>query len=88
MNFGKAIEALKNGRKVARRGWNGKGMHLVLIHGKSLHNAITENYGDGIPEHTPEVLDTIAMYTAQKQLVVGWLASQTDMLADDWRIVD
>ena len=34
-----------------------------------------------------EVLDTIAMYTAQKQLVVGWLASQTDMLADDWEIV-
>ena len=52
-----------------------------------MHNAITENYGDGIPEHTPEVLDTIAMYTAQKQLVVGWLASQTDMLADDWEIV-
>ena len=53
MNFGKAIENLKNGYKVARKGWNGKGMHLVLIHGKSLHNAITENYGDGIPEHTP-----------------------------------
>ena len=88
MTFGGAIEALKDGHKVARSGWNGRGMHLVLLRGKSLHNAITENYGDGIPEHTPEVLDTIAMYTAQKQLVVGWLASQTDMLADDWYIVD
>ena len=88
MNFGKAIEELKNGKKVARTGWNGKGMYLILIKGKCIHNAITECYGDGIAENTPEVLDSIAMYTAQKQLVVGWLASQTDMLSEDWEIVE
>jgi hypothetical protein len=87
MNFGKAIEALKSGERVTRKGWNGKGMHLILIKGKCVHNAITECYGDGVPEHTPEVLDSIAMYTAQKTLVIGWLASQTDMLAEDWKIV-
>ena len=87
MDFGEAIKALKEGKKVARKGWNGKGMHLLLIIGKCIHNSITECYGDGIPEHTPEVLDSIAMYTAQKQLVIGWLASQTDMLAEDWEII-
>lgn len=88
MNFGQAIESLKQGKKVARSGWNGKKMHLLLIKGKCIHNSITECYGDGIPEHTPEVLDSIAMYTAQKQLIVGWLASQNDMLAEDWYIVE
>ena len=88
MNFGHAIELLKLGCKMARKGWNGKGMHLLLIKGKCIHNSITECYGDGIPEHTPEVLDSIAMYTAQKQLVIGWLASQTDMLAEDWIIIE
>ena len=88
MTFGQALEALKEGKKVARAGWNSKGMHLLLIKGKCIHNSITECYGDGIPEHTPEVLDSIAMYTAQKQLVIGWLASQADMLADDWIIIE
>lgn len=87
MNFGKAIEALKNGKRVTRKGWNGKGMHLILIKGKCVHNAITECYGDGVSEHTPKVLDSIAMYTAQKTLAIGWLASQADMLAEDWEIV-
>lgn len=73
MTFGEALEALKQGKKVARTGWNGKGMHLLLINGNCIHNAITECYGNGIPEHTPKVLDSIAMYTAQKTLVVGWL---------------
>lgn len=88
LTFGEALEALKAGKKVARKGWNGKGMHLILINGKCIHNSITECYGDGIAEHTPKVLDSIAMYTAQKQLVIGWLASQTDMLAEDWHIVE
>lgn len=75
MNFGKAIEALKKGKKVARKGWNGKGMWLRLI----------------IPEKSDidmglENLPYIEMKTADNKLV-PWLASQTDMLAEDWAIV-
>ena len=87
MNFGKALGLLKEGKKVARSGWNGKGMHLFLLHGISIQSKITENYGNGIAEETPKVTDSICMYTAQKTVVVGWLASQTDMLVEDWQEV-
>ena len=76
MSFGQAIEALKKGKKVARKGWNGKGMWLRLI----------------IPEKSDidmglENLPYIEMKTADNKLV-PWLASQTDMLSEDWTIVE
>ena len=86
MNFGHAIEALKNGKKVARNGWNGKGMFLYLIKGIELQNTL--KYGYGEYENEPTITDSIAMKTAQNPNVVGWLASQTDMLAEDWIIAD
>ena len=78
MNFGQALAMLKGGKKVARRGWNGKGMYLFLAHGKDI-KACT-----GISE---ECVDVICMKTAQNTIVFGWLASQTDMLAEDWEVV-
>lgn len=72
MNFGQAIEALKQGKKVARAGWNGKGMHLEL----QRPNA-----------HSKMTLPYIYMYTAQGNNV-PWLASQTDMLSEDWTTVE
>ena len=78
MNFGQAIEALKRGKKVAREGWNGKGMYLGLIKGRTLDRCFD-------PDSAPCV-DSICMKTAQDTVVVGWLASQTDMLAEDWAI--
>lgn len=75
MSFGLAIEALKKGERVARAGWNGKGMWLYRVNGNSNFSAVTY-------EHLP----FIAMKTADNK-VVPWLASQTDMLADDWQIV-
>ena len=80
MNFGKAIEALKEGKKVAREGWNGKGMYLKLIRGEQLEKCFD-------PDSAPCV-DSICMKTAQDTVVVGWLASQTDMLSEDWVIVE
>lgn len=71
MPFGHAIECLKIGSKVQREGWNGKGMWLRYIS--------TEAQGPG---HLPY----IEMKTVDNN-IVPWLASQTDMLADDWRIV-
>lgn len=97
MDFGVAITYLKRGAKVARKGWNGKGMWLLLVDGKCVTEVINDCYGD---PHRHEVdvtgyekgqsipvLDAIYMKTADNKLV-PWLASQTDMLAEDWVIVE
>ena len=80
LTFGEALEEMKAGKKVARKGWNGKGMYLYLADGKLL----TEEIGDGSYPFT----DTVVMKTADNKYCFGWLASQTDMLADDWHIVE
>lgn len=80
MNFGQAIEAMKNGKKVARAGWNGKGMYLYLADGGLLTEAIGD---DSFP-----FTDSIVMKTTDDKYCIGWLASQTDMLAEDWKIVE
>ena len=85
LTFGQAIEALKNGKSVARKGWNGKGMFLYLIKGGEIARAL--KYGFGEYENEPTITDSIAMKTAQNTIVVGWLASQTDMLAEDWEVI-
>lgn len=90
-DFGKALEWLKMGAKVARKGWNGKGMFLWLKPATTVKaewckdpmlKTLAENNGGEIP-----ALGTICMFTAQKQILTGWLASQTDMLSEDWEIV-
>jgi hypothetical protein len=69
MDFGEALHALKHGHAVCREGWNGKGMWLRLQ----------------VPDVGSKMsLPYIYMRTAQGDLV-PWLASQTDMLAEDWR---
>ena len=81
MTFGEAIEALKRGERVTRPGWNGKGMYLVLV------NQITTWADRGEMEALP-VNPAIWMRTATGEWQPGWLASQTDMLAEDWMIVE
>lgn len=81
MNFGQAIEVLKEGKKVARKGWNGRGIFIELqvpdAHSKMTHPYI--------------YIDTTGLQTdnvnAPKSRV-PWLASQTDMLSEDWEVVD
>lgn len=82
MNFGHALELIKRGEKVARKGWNGKGMFLFLATGKEFES---ENFGDKLPEI---INDVICMKTAQNTICIGWLASQTDMLAEDWELIN
>lgn len=96
MNFGKAIEALKQGKKVTRKGWNGKGMFLWLkpaatiksewCKDEMLKALVDENGGEIL------ALGTICMYThdstGRKAILTGWLASQSDMLGEDWEILD
>lgn len=81
MNFGRAIDALKHGDRVMRRGWNGKNMFLFLASGTDLTRCLCS--GD-----MPPCTDSICMKTVQNTIVVGWLASQTDMLATDWEIYE
>jgi hypothetical protein len=91
MTFGQAIEALKSGERVCRSGWNGKGMWLSYSPGskdlpaekfRSPHNrAFAEGNGG-----KADVLPCITMKTADGKILMGWLASQTDMLSEDWEI--
>ena len=92
MNFGKAIEALKEGKLVAREGWNGKGMFLYLVKGTQVDKEFLRNEAaiQPIDDHTGVVTfqSHIDMFTAQKTVCVGWLASQLDMLAEDWIVLE
>ena len=84
MNFGQALEALKQGKKVSRTGWNGKGMFLFLadnIEFTTKADLSKQSHLEGDLTHP-----SIVMKTADNKFVVGWLASQTDMLAEDWVI--
>ncbi len=72
LNFSAALHWLKDGYRVAREGWNGKGMWLSI------------QYPDVNSKMT---LPYIYMRTAQGDLV-PWLASQTDILAEDWVILE
>lgn len=76
MTFGEALEAIKNGARVCRQGWNGKGMWLVLIRAG---NAMHVSHAGGF-----DMQDCIGMKTSQNTMQPGWLASQADMLAEDW----
>jgi hypothetical protein len=79
MNFGDALVALKGGKRVARAGWNGKGMWLVLIMpGNAMHTSAAGAF---------DMQPCIGMKTAQGTMQPGWLASQADMLAEDWEIL-
>ena len=76
LNFGQAVEALKSGQRVSREGWNGKGMFLFYV--DSWEYGVNTEYAKQ---------PFIAMKTAQN-MVVPWLASQSDVLGEDWCIVD
>lgn len=80
MDFGEALKQLKAGKRVRRQGWNGKGMWLVLIRaGNAMHQS---------PAGSFDMQDCIGMKTAQEVMQPGWLASQNDMLAEDWELVE
>ncbi len=95
MDFGDAIRALKNGHKVTREGWNGKGMWLSLsnngtarVHADAFWSENNAEYALTQPDDCATVLPCITMKTATGEILMGWLASQTDVLAEDWIIFD
>lgn len=88
LSFGHAIEAAKAGHRIARDGWNGKNMFLYYVPANS-YPANRNKFGTMIGVFKDDMVPYgayIAMKTAQNN-VVPWLASQTDVLADDWMIL-
>ena len=84
MSFGLAIEAAKKGKKVARRGWNGKNQYVELAERISYENAAHE-----VINAKHEAIGNKALaFVGTSGVQLGWLASQADMLADDWMIVE
>lgn len=98
MPFGLAIEALKKGHRVARAGWNGRDMWLLLVPGTELAHlkegtpyAVALSAHSGGPVNACEILPHIDMWTVnahgRRAMLPGWVANQTDMLSDDWAVL-
>ena len=85
MNFGEALEKVKAGYAISRTGWNGTGQFVYLISARDLQVGL--KYGYGEYEGEPVFTDVLAIRTTHNQIQVGWLASQSDMLANDWYVV-
>ncbi len=87
LTFGLAIEALKKGHKVARKGWNDKNMFLLIVRPNKYRIDFGEKDNFAIWSSEDNVLPWIGMKTADNKFV-PWLASQADMLAEDWVIIE
>lgn len=102
-SFGQALKSIQKGRLVARQGWNGKGMfifqrpedslptNMIVNQVKSLPESfkkwVSDNYGDSKADKI-KFTAYLCMKAADGTVVNGWLASQTDMLANDWVIIE
>lgn len=86
ITFSKALDALKEGKRVARIGWNGKGMFVFLVPGSTFkvnRAPLLGIYPEGTEINYHAHID---MKTADN-MIVPWLASQTDILAEDWEVL-
>ena len=87
LNFSQALELIKEGKLLARSGWNGKKMFIFKV-GGSEFTVNRKPLNEVIPEGTVIKYHAhIDMHTADGQ-IVPWLASQTDIFAEDWEIVE
>lgn len=84
MDFGKAIQLLKEGKKVQRQGWNGKNQYIELATSISYKNTDNEIIN---AEHNAIGNKAIA-FVGTSGVQLGWLASQADMLSEDWQLVE
>lgn len=91
MDYSDALDALKDGKRVARKGWNGKGMFIFMTPASTVpYNKLREHMQKhliDLPNKKVYISSHIDMKAADDSIVIGWLASQTDMLAEDWEIV-
>ena len=95
MRFGEALAYARNGKKIARHGWNGEGMYVYMTKG---HLLPVDAWEVRLPSQEltevekekgyVNVMPHLDMMSAQGTRIIGWSASQTDMLAIDWYLVD
>lgn len=83
MDFGKAIEAVKDGKRASRMGWNGKSQYIELATCVSYKNAV----GEVVNVNHDALGNNAIAFVGTSGVQLGWLASQADMLADDWQIL-
>ena len=83
MNFGQAIIEMRKGKKLQRNGWNGKGQYIELATNISYVNAD----GEVINCNHENIGNCAIAFVGTSGVQIGWLASQADMLADDWQEV-
>ena len=84
MNFGLALEELKKGNKVKRNGWNGKDQYIELAERVSYINS----KGELINEGHLNIGNKVIAFIGTSGVQLGWLASQADMLAEDWQVIE
>ena len=84
MSFGLAIEAAKKGHNIKREVWNGKGQYVELATCISYKNAA----GEVVNAEHDAIGNAALAFVGTSGVQIGWLASQADMLANDWRIVE
>lgn len=88
MTFSEALEAAKNGAKIAREGWNGKNMWVAFTPGSEV--AAADARSGAVRARAEEGAETITIHghldmkTADGSIIIGWHATQTDMFATDW----
>jgi hypothetical protein len=91
MTFGQAIAAAKDGARVTRGGWNGEGQYVYyqegsVIKAEDCKNLILKQQAEDLGGCIT-ISSHLDFFSASGFIVIGWLASQTDMLATDWRTV-
>lgn len=92
-SFGYALEKLKEGKRLARKGWNGQGMWIALSPGSKgvpaerFWSIANRAYAAERECHTADVLSAITMKLATGEIMMGWTPSQVDMLSEDWEVV-
>lgn len=90
MDFGDVIKEMKKNpsKRFARKGWNGRNMFIYLTLGREVPlrdwEGASSMTNKELQRETITICPHIDMYSATGERVIGWLASQTDMLADDW----
>lgn len=100
MNFGQALEAVKEGKLITRTGWNGSNMYvfqrpadilplsMVVDTVKSLPQSVKDDLAKNHPAEVVFFNAYLCMKSAQNTIINGWAPSQTDLLAEDWDILN
>lgn len=84
MNFGQALELAKNGKRITRMGWNGIGQYVMLGEEFTYKTNIDLGHGEHIVEMHKDIGGKALVFVESRRSRAGWLASQEDMLAEDW----